>query len=276
MTKVAFVSDWGSTPEQLLGTYKKQTPNNSGKWNKIVGIKDPCEADLIIALGRGHDIYYERFASKKIIQFRREPDFIRPFSPLLISDRIYDYTDSTFHVVTWKIDKSFSDLVADNYPNKNKKISCIVTDKYKNRIDVVRRYEAMQPRKMDVFGRFFKPESKNGINYKGQVFDKSKAYDSYEYSLVMENSQQRNYWTEKIVDAFLSWSVPIYWGCPNISEYFPENSYYVVDLSRPEDIEEILKKPIEKKNIDALREARNLILYEYNIWPTIQKIVYHS
>ena len=38
-------------------------------------------------------------------------------------------------------------------------------------------------------------------------------------------------------------------------------------------IEEIVKKPIEEKHITALREARNLVLYKYNIWPTVAKIL---
>ena len=42
----------------------------------------------------------------------------------------------------------------------------------------------------------------------------------YRFSVVIENLQEPNYFTEKIVDAVLCETVPIYWGCPNIGDFF--------------------------------------------------------
>lgn len=42
----------------------------------------------------------------------------------------------------------------------------------------------------------------------------------YKFSVVIENTREPNYFTEKIVDAVLCETVPIYWGCPNIGEFF--------------------------------------------------------
>ncbi|SDW16144.1 glycosyltransferase family 10 domain-containing protein [Litoreibacter albidus] len=42
----------------------------------------------------------------------------------------------------------------------------------------------------------------------------------YRYSVVIENTRESDYFTEKIVDAALCETVPIYWGCPNIGDYF--------------------------------------------------------
>jgi hypothetical protein len=41
----------------------------------------------------------------------------------------------------------------------------------------------------------------------------------YRYSVVIENVQQPNYFTEKLIDAILCDCVPIYWGCPNIGDF---------------------------------------------------------
>lgn len=41
----------------------------------------------------------------------------------------------------------------------------------------------------------------------------------YRFSLVIENAQEPNYFTEKLVDAILCETVPIYWGCPNIERF---------------------------------------------------------
>ena len=41
----------------------------------------------------------------------------------------------------------------------------------------------------------------------------------YRFSVVIENSREENYFTEKLLDALLCKTVPIYWGCPNIDAY---------------------------------------------------------
>jgi hypothetical protein len=40
------------------------------------------------------------------------------------------------------------------------------------------------------------------------------------FSIIVENTQHRNYFTEKIVDCFLAKTIPLYWGCPNIDDFF--------------------------------------------------------
>jgi len=40
------------------------------------------------------------------------------------------------------------------------------------------------------------------------------------FVLVIENSRHGNYFTEKLLDALLCGCVPVYWGCPNLADYF--------------------------------------------------------
>ena len=42
----------------------------------------------------------------------------------------------------------------------------------------------------------------------------------YRHSVVIENVQEPDYFTEKLLDCMLCGTMPIYWGAPNISEYF--------------------------------------------------------
>ncbi len=42
----------------------------------------------------------------------------------------------------------------------------------------------------------------------------------YRYSVVIENVREQDYFSEKLVDACLCDTVPIYWGSPNVSDYF--------------------------------------------------------
>lgn len=57
-----------------------------------------------------------------------------------------------------------------------------------------------------------------GRGYK--AFDtKAKGLAPYQYSVVIENVREPNYFSEKLVDAVLCNTVPIYWGCPNLDRF---------------------------------------------------------
>lgn len=49
---------------------------------------------------------------------------------------------------------------------------------------------------------------------------KSDGLAPFRYSVVIENVQEPNYFSEKLVDAVLCGTVPIYWGCPNLEQFF--------------------------------------------------------
>jgi hypothetical protein len=66
--------------------------------------------------------------------------------------------------------------------------------------------------------------------------DKRKMMYSYEYSIVVENSFEENYFSEKIIDAFIAKTVPFYWGCPNIGQWFDESG--IIRFSNYEDLME--------------------------------------
>lgn len=63
---------------------------------------------------------------------------------------------------------------------------------------------------------------------------KEEALSDYKFSLVIENSRQHSYFTEKIIDCFLQKVIPVYWGAPNIDEFFDKNG--IVVCSKLEDI----------------------------------------
>lgn len=48
---------------------------------------------------------------------------------------------------------------------------------------------------------------------------KSDGLAPYRYSVVIENVRETNYFSEKLVDAVLCNTVPIYWGCPNLERF---------------------------------------------------------
>ena len=58
-----------------------------------------------------------------------------------------------------------------------------------------------------------------GRGYRG-IEDKAEGLAPYRYSIVIENSREAGYITEKLIDAFLTRTVPIYWGAPDIGDFF--------------------------------------------------------
>lgn len=69
---------------------------------------------------------------------------------------------------------------------------------------------------MDVMGRGYTPFAA-----------KSDGLAPYRYSVVIENVREPNYFSEKLVDAVLCRTVPIYWGCPNIEEFLDTSGMIV-------------------------------------------------
>ena len=49
---------------------------------------------------------------------------------------------------------------------------------------------------------------------------KEEGLADYKFSIIIENISCDNYFTEKLIDCFLTGTIPIYWGCPNIGEFF--------------------------------------------------------
>lgn len=100
--------------------------------------------------------------------------------------------------------------------------------------------------------------------------DKKDALAPYRFHLVLENSTLDHYWTEKLADSYLYHSYPIYWGAPNIADYFPEDSLLAVDITDAttavRKVMEFVSEPLSNKRLQAMQEARKLILNKYNLF----------
>ncbi|MFP6208315.1 glycosyltransferase family 10 domain-containing protein, partial [Helicobacter pylori] len=64
---------------------------------------------------------------------------------------------------------------------------------------------------------------KNTLGYK--VENKSEFLSQYKFNLCFENSQNYGYVTEKIIDAYSSHTIPIYWGSPSVAKDFNPKSF---------------------------------------------------
>jgi hypothetical protein len=128
---------------------------------------------------------------------------------------------------------------------------------HQRRYDFTQELKAMMP-ELEIFGR--------GVR---AVDDKAEAIDPYRYHITIENQIAPHHWTEKLADAFLGFSLPLYYGCPNAADYFPEESFIPIDIYDTEGTCEIIRKAIRdnayEKRLPHIIEARRRVLEEYNI-----------
>jgi len=102
---------------------------------------------------------------------------------------------------------------------KNKNISIISSNK-KSTNGHHLRHEIINSKLngVDVYGRGW-----NEISYKLE------GLKDYRFSIVVENAK-RDYWfTEKLIDCLVTGTIPIYWGCPSIGDFFDLNGFIVFD-----------------------------------------------
>ena len=71
---------------------------------------------------------------------------------------------------------------------------------------------------VDVMGQGYKPFGA-----------KAEGLAPFRYSVVIENVRERNCFTEKVVDAVLCRTVPIYWGCPNLGDFMDTSGMILCD-----------------------------------------------
>jgi len=113
----------------------------------------------------------------------------------------------------------------------------------------------------------------NGIQ---TLSEKWEGIAPYRYTIVLENQASKNVVTEKLQDAFLGLSYPIYWGAPNVEQYFSKESFSPIDIKdlkgSIESIEEIVSSDLYVERLGALRESRNRVLFELNFLARIGRI----
>lgn len=89
--------------------------------------------------------------------------------------------------------------------------------------------------------------------------EKYKLFEDTMFHIAIENTQNVNYISEKIVDCFMSYTIPIYWGCPNIGDYF--NTKGIIFFNSKEELNQILDNLTEKDYYDRL----DAVLENYQI-----------
>jgi len=253
---------------------KRQTPNNSFKWKDITFTEDNIdECDYLVILEYPKNDFSIKVNKNNIIHICQEPpnevSKYRQYSNKNVAIVINQLETRSKNILShgalpWHIDKDFDFLNTLKFNDINKENEIVwVTSNQNSSKGHQSRMEFLNNIKnlpfINLYGR--------GIN---PIEDKWSVLSNSKYAIAYENFKSEYYWTEKIADCFLSYTMPIYYGNTSIENYFPKKSFIQLD-SKDKHIhlflKEIIKSNIWEENIEYIIEARNLILKKYQLFP---------
>ena len=98
--------------------------------------------------------------------------------------------------------------------------------------------------RLDIYSLLKRVDVSNGLQYYSHMSPpfhhrRNDFFESSKFHIAVENSKQRNYFTEKIIDCFASKTVPIYYGCPNIGDWFSMDG--IITFNDTDELETIIK-----------------------------------
>ena len=127
------------------------------------------------------------------------------------------------------------------------KASCITSSKsfLPGQVDRLNFVNSIKDR-VDLYGR--------GIR---EIPSKLDALHNYAFSVAIENNVSKDdyYFTEKLLELFVTGTVPIYYGCPNIDEFFDMDG--ILTFSNQSELDDILSNLSKEKYNSMLDSVKN-------------------
>ena len=256
----------------------RQTPGSKGVWGdcQFFVNDDTAECEYWVVYDGISAAETVRCPPENVILFTAEPPPIRAYHPRFLAQfaAVVTCQERIKHpgvireqqALPWHLmNKSYDDLAFGPPPEKTGTLSVICSDKawtegHRRRLDFVQRLKASLGEGLDYYGQ-------------GARVPKWGGSAPYKYTIAIENSCYRDYWTEKIADAFLVDAYPFYYGCPNIGEYFPAESFTWIEIGEFEAARDTIHRTIQRNEYEASVEARatakDLILNKYNLFPVV-------
>jgi hypothetical protein len=261
----------GNDLDRYLRKYSHRSDEAYACWGQYAfTAQSTAEADALLILNSPSSVVEMNVDPARVIAFMMEPG-IRNLHPWMYRTlhqygRVYSPVTGGMNVypshgfLGWHFDHDWHFLRALPMPVKTKTVSCIASGLKQLKGHRLRTgFVNMLPHRIpqvDLFGK-----------HSQYLADKLDGLLNYKYSIAIENSARRDYFTEKINDCFLAYTVPIYYGCTNIADYYPEKALVHIDISRPqkamETIERLLQEDDWEARVPALLEARERALNQY-------------
>ena len=257
----------------------RQTPGGMGVWDGIHFTEDPVEssdyvlvlnkpeADITVHCPPEHIWAVMQEPPNEIFGWmhRGDPSYARVYT----TDEQLPASARYIHsqpALGWWVKKDYDFLVRAGVPEKTRPLSWVTSNKatFRGHRLRMRFLRDLQNRvEFDLFGAGFR-----------FIKDKWDGLAPYRYSLAIENFSNSYYWSEKLADCFLAWSMPVYYGCTRITEYFPAESLLIIDIHDPHCVDQVraaVQSKTWERNLEAIACARQLVLDKYQLFPFISQ-----
>ena len=182
------------------------------------------------------------------------PDF--SIADYAISQHHIHYYDRYFKFphflnILIRLKNKFDYIRNKNLNIKKKKFCAAVISNYKHTDNFRLMFieELNKYKKVDMGGKY--------NNNVGEINNKIEFFSLYKFTIAMENTEADGYVSEKIIDSFLSGSIPIYYGDYMIDEYINPKSFILIRGEK-----DMIKKINYIKKIDNNEQLYNNILKE--------------
>jgi hypothetical protein len=129
---------------------------------------------------------------------------------------------------------------------------------------------------IDIWGngaKFYKQRFPENNNIYGDFKSMAEMCDNYTFTIAIENTCHDHYFTEKIINPFIYHTIPLYWGCKKIEEYFPN---YVIKLTGNINMDIItIGRVLKNPNYFALKHKVDIdeVLDKVNLIKNVEKIL---
>ncbi len=279
MIRVGIEKNWSSmwvSEERFLN----QSKSGKGSWGRILFHIGYDEGDdFLLILNRSKRSFVSRLPPSRIWGVIQEPPN-EIFSPMHYGQpwmgRVYNQMNCSADprrqfilappMVPWFVNMSYGEAESFGPPVKKFDLSCITSKTvffagHLARKEMLGSAIKLRP-DIKLFGRGFE-----------FVEEKEAALMPFRYSLVMENFRNDYYMTEKIFDCLLCWTVPIYYGAPNISDFFPQGAVLPVDGTQQSLMSafSLMSRDDYERRLPALAEARRRILEEHSFFARMSR-----
>ena len=97
--------------------------------------------------------------------------------------------------------------------------------------------------------------------------NKKNLLDDYQFHITPQNASHDNWFDDKIVDALISETIPLYWGCPNLKEFF--NMDGILHFNTYEELLSMLESltpDYYKNHYEAVRDNFKRALNYVHVW----------
>jgi hypothetical protein len=114
---------------------------------------------------------------------------------------------------------------------------------------------------------------------KNEEPEKKSAVENYRFCIGIENQFVKNWITEKFYDCILYNCIPIYYGCQNVKEIYPEDGYIIIEnIEDPKSVLEQLNyinqnaEKIYQEKLSGLLQIKKRYFSDYNLLKKIKEL----